>query len=179
MRVTSKAEFFRLWRLGVLGNRTNLWDHVEDAIKSGCTEIGFREIGKAGGGAWTKVPREQARSVAVDWTGLGRKFIMDDSVPNDKQTLIGEICRTIRGLEGYLGVTTLPMRPAMKAGLLLPRTGATVLALLDRYMDPSSRDDLNDLMDLFPDSTIEFACYSVDVGCFPNRQTMFWEIRNY
>ena len=57
MQIRSKAEFFRLWEAGVLGNRTNLWRDPQDAYDSGAPEIGFREIGRAGGGAWEKVPR--------------------------------------------------------------------------------------------------------------------------
>ena len=104
---------------------------------------------------------------------------MDDGAPDDKRTLCGEVARTYRGLEGTLGVVQMPMREAMKKGLLLPRSGATVLALLDKYMDPSSRDDLDALLDLYPDATVELSCFTVDVGVIPGRNTIFWEVRDY
>jgi len=50
---------------------------------------------------------------------------------------------------------------------------------LDRFMDPSSRDDLEQLFDLYPDATVEFTCYQMDLGTIPRRNTIFWEVRNY
>jgi hypothetical protein len=117
-------------------------------------------------------------NVFYDWKSEGRNFIMDDSVPNDKQTLMGEVCRSYRGWEGLLGMTKEPMRPAIRKGLLKPMKGAVVPHLLRTYMDPSSLDDLYDILDLYPDATVEFSCFSVPVGVL-QRPTMFWEVRNY
>jgi len=194
MIIPSKSEFFRLWELGVLGNRTRLWRDPQEAFiwgrdecnRLGCPidkpEIGFRElrVGGAGAGSWEKTYWANTLDVADKWKRAGRKFIMDDGAPDQCRTLQGEICRTHRGLEGFLDtVGKLPMRPAMAAGHMLPRTGAAIIALLDKFMDPSSRDDLYDLLDLYQDATIEFSCFGIDVGVFPNRNTLFWEIRNY
>jgi hypothetical protein len=198
VEIRSKRQFFSLWEAGVLGNRTRLWRDPLEAFEWGrdnssfrawktgnwnhsdLPEIGFREIRSGvGAGKWEKVPWHRVLNTAERWTAEGRQFIMDDGAPDDKRTLCGEVCRTYRGWEGILGVVQMPMREAMKRGLLLPRTGATVLALLDRYMDPSSRDDLDALLELYPDATIEFSCFTVDVGVFPGRNTIFWEVRNY
>ncbi len=180
MVIPNKAEFFRLWKAGVLGNRTNLWTDPNEAFASGAPEIGFRQIGKSGGGKWEKVPRADVFATAETWRQEGRIFVMDDGCPDDKRRLQGEICRTYRGLEGFLDVSgRLPMRPAVAAGHFKSYRGAAVLALLERFMDPSSRDDLFDLLDLYPDATIEFSTFTVDVGVFPNRSTIFWEVRNY
>jgi hypothetical protein len=187
VRIRNKAEFFRLWEAGVLGNRTRLWRDPEEAYHWGreqgrglaLPKIGFREIGKTGGGAWEKVPWSSVLLTAFRWQKLGRKFIMDDGAPDDKRTLSGEVCRTYRGLEGSLGVFQIPMREAMAKGLLLPRSGSTILALLDRFMDPSSIADLHALLDLYPDAAVEFSCFTVNVGIFPGRNTIFWETRNY
>jgi hypothetical protein len=105
---------------------------------------------------------------------------MDDGAPDDKCTLQGEVCRTIRGLESYLEVGGgLPMRQAMAAGHMKHRGYLETKVLLERYMDASSRDDLDALLELYPDHTVEFSCFSVDVGVFPNRNTLFWETRLY
>lgn len=203
MRIKSKHEFFEKWEAGLLGNRTRLWRDPVEAYDWGlnrCSErkwkagtlttltdfelpeIGFRELrkpGTVGKGAWEKVPWHQVLKTAARWKAEGREFIMDDGAPDDKRTLTGEICRSWNGLGGILGVVQMPMREAMAKGLLLPRTGATILALLDRYMDPSSREDLNALLDLYPDAAIEFSCFTVNVGVFPHRNTIFWETRDY
>lgn len=180
MQIRSKAEFFHSWQAGVLGNRTNLWERPEDAYASGASKIGFRQIGMSGGGAWEKVPREQVFATAARWSSEGRRFMMDDGCPDDKRILQGEVGRTYRGLEGWLDTTNqLPMRQAAAAGHMQVYGGAVTLSLIQQFMDPSSQDDLWDLLDLFPDATVEFSCFSVDVGVFPNRNTLFWEVRNY
>lgn len=183
MRIPSKAEYFRLWEAGVLGNRPFLYREPEAAYASGFPAIGFRQLGKAGGGKWLLVPRDQVFAVAEEWKRLGLSFVMDSAIAPatvEHITLQGEVCRTFRGLEGYLGHTPgFHMRPAMAAGLLKHRSGSEVLTLTGRWMDPSSQDDLRELLDIYPDATVEFTCYSIDVGVIPGRNTFFWECRNY
>jgi hypothetical protein len=184
MKIISKTQFFDLWEAGVLGNRTRLWRDpflcVTDCLDLRIDIVGFRELGKTGGGAWERVPLNKVLITARKWQDAGRKYIMDDGCPDDKRILQGEICRTWRGLEGFLDTNCkLPMRPAIAAGHMRHCTYATVNALLDKFMDPSSREDLETLLELFPDATIEFSSFSVDVGVIPNRRTLFWEVRNY
>jgi hypothetical protein len=180
MIIQSKAEFYNLWKMGILGNRTRLWTNVVEAVKSGCPRIGFREIGQTGGGAWELVERKDAFVTATRWEQLGRRFIMDDGAPNYLSTLVGEVTRTYRGWEGTLAVEPwCSMRDAMRRGLLLPRSSSVILYLLNKYMDPSSIDDLRDLLDLYPEATVEFSCFTIDVGNIPGRSTLFWEVRNY
>ena len=71
------------------------------------------------------------------------------------------------------------MRLAMAAGHMRHCSYATVNALLEKFMDPSSRGDLDALLELFPDATVEFSCFSINVGVFPGRNTLFWEVRDY
>lgn len=183
MKITSKAEFFRLWEAGVLGNRPHLFHSAAEAHASGFSLIGFRQLGPRGGGAWCRVPRHRVYKTAEKWSKLGVPFIMDSGTApagDANITLQGEVCRTCQGLVGLLGVTPgFAMRPALQRGLLLPRTSATVLALLHRYMDPSSQDDLEALLDLYPDAVVEFTCFSRDTGIIPGRNTIFWEVRDY
>jgi hypothetical protein len=188
MQINSKRKFFSLWEAGLLGNRTNIWRdpnqaYAEAFIKRNLVDVGFREIRKAGStgaGAWCKATRGAFWETVRVWQALGRQFIMDDGVPNEKQTLMGEIVRTERGMEGFITLATpLPMRPAMAAGLFKPRGYLETRLLLERFMDPSSRDDLDAILEMYPDHVVEFSCFSVNVGIFPRRNTMFWEVRLY
>lgn len=196
MQIRNKQQFFEMWEAGLLGNRTRLWrdpltawywgrdaNLSSETMPDNLPEIGFRELrkpGTVGAGAWEKVPWHRVLETAERWRTAGRQFIMDDGAPDDKRTLQGEICRTFRGLEGYLEVGGgLPMRPAMAAGLMKHRTYVETRMLLERYMDPSSREDLDALLELYPDAAIEFSCFTVNVGIFPGRNTLFWETRNY
>ncbi len=181
MKITSKQQFFDLWRAGVLGNRTQLWDSPLDAFASGVATIGFRQIGTAGGGAWCRVPRSEVLKTALDWQEAGRKFIMDDGVPNERSTIQGEVCRTFRGMESFLAIGhgLPPMRQTIAAGLHRHYGYLQTRVLLGHYMDPSSRDDLEALLELYPDATVEFTCFDVNVGNIPGRNTMIWETRDY
>jgi hypothetical protein len=170
-----------MWEQGLLGNRPPMYRTLEEALASGDPCIGFREM-RAGGGTWERSKnQEEAAEIYQRWKALGRAFIMDSAVPNNRSTLQGEICRTFRGLEGYLnvGYALPPMRIAIQQGLLKPVTGSTIRVLTRKYMDPSSQDDLDALLDLYPDATIEFTCFDVDVGNIPGRNTLFWETRDY
>ena len=182
MKIRSKNQFFSAWEAGLLGNRTRLWRRPEDAASaSGVIEIGFRELGAAGGGKWQRVPQSEVLATAAQWEREGRKFIMDDGVPNERSVMQGEVCRTIRGLESFLAVGhgLPPMRQSIAQGLHHTYGYIATKAILDQYMDPSSRDDLDMLLELYPDATIELACFDVEVGNIPHRRVMFWEVRDY
>lgn len=209
MRVKNKREFYALWEAGVLGNRTKLFHTLDEALESGEPKIGFREIGKTGGGAWTLVTMDdtklrelltsfpevipfmpnskrdlfewKVRKTHREWVEAGRTFVMDNAVPNHKSTLQGEVCYTPKGLQSFLAVGSPlpPMRVSIAQGLHKHRGPLETRLLLNQFMDPSSRDDLEQLFDRYPDAAFEFTCFSVNVGEFPRRNTIFWEVRNY
>ena len=203
MEIRSKRQFFAMWEAGLLGNRTRLWRDPLEAARWGMerdinrcmcasrdgrksfegTMIGFRELrkpGSAGAGKWERVPWMLVPETALQWKREGREFIMDDGCPDEYRTLQGEVVRTERGLEGFLDLEgKLPMRPAMAAGHMKHRSYLETRVLLERFMDPNSREDLDSILELFPDHAIEFSCFSVNVGIFPRRNTLFWETRLY
>ena len=177
--IDSKPEFYRLWKAGVLGNRPVAWTTLDEALRSGSPNIAFREVG-AGGGWWELVSRAEASATAERWSAAGRRYTLDAAVPNDRCVLLGEVARTIRGLEGTMAIQPhMSMREAIRTGRLRPVGGSQVLALTEHYMDPSSRDDLWSLLELFDDHVVEFASFDCDVGVTPFRNTIFWECRSY
>lgn len=180
MEIRTKTEFYRLWEAGCLGNKLRTWRTIEEALDTEVPVMGLREIGKAGGGAFFVGQRSEVVNMVKDWTAWGRQFMICEAAPDEKGTIQGEVCRAPFGLQGLLGYSNgLRMREALARGVLLPRTGAAVLALLDKYMDPSSQDDLRAMLDLFPEASVEFTCYSCLLGDIPGRNTIFWEVRNY
>lgn len=180
--IRSKAEFFRLWNAGVLGYKLRTWDSIDDYRKeqSRPAIVGFRQIGVAGGGAFCICETfAEVERAAEEWKAAGRKFMICEAAPDEKGTIQGEVCRTVRGLEGLLGFSNgLRMREAIAKGLLTPRSYIETLTLCKSYMSAPSFDDLEALLDLYPDATVEFTCYgshNFDRG----RNTIFWEVRNY
>lgn len=181
MEIRSKSEFFRLWNAGALGYKLRTWDTYLDLAASNNIPpvVGLRQIGAAGGGAFWVGPTTEVPAQCIEWQALGRRFMICEAAPDEKGTIQGEVCRGLRGLEGYLGLSTgLRMREAIARGLLRPRSYAEVLVLLDSYMSAPSRDDLDALLDLYPDATVEFTCYG-DHDFDRGRNTIFWEVRNY
>jgi hypothetical protein len=181
MRIGSKAEFYRLWTAGCLGNKPRTWRELQPALDAHLFTYGIREIGKAGGGKFELVAGGVHLEEAIGrWIKEGRTWIIDDGAPNHLSQLQGEICCTTRGLEGYLAVRSgVSMREAMARGLLLPRNGIVTRILLRHFCDAASLDDIDLLLEMYPDATIELCTYSVNVGCIPGRNTIIWEVRDY
>jgi len=57
--------------------------------------------------------------------------------------------------------------------------GLKAQILLKTHMSELSYEDLIALMELFPNSAIEFSCYRIPVGIISGRNTVIWEVRNY
>jgi hypothetical protein len=186
MEIRHKRDFYALWRAGLIGNYIRTWETIDEALASGVPEIGFREVSR-GGGWWERVPRAQAKETAEKWTLAGKRFLLDEGVPNHKTTMQGELTRTHEGLCGFIAVALRqaggryglpPMRISMAGGMHEQMSYARTRALMGVYMDASSRDNIDDLLELYPDAAIEFTCFSVNVGVM-RRNTLIWEVRNY
>ena len=66
----------------------------------------------------------------------------------------------------------------------LARGGRTVAGIVSveimrHYCDPCSYDDIRALLSEYDGSVIEFTVFDRDVGVFPHRNTIIWEVRNY
>lgn len=180
MKITSKPEFFRLWNAGVLGFKLRTWEDPKVAVASGVPLVGFRQLGVAGGGAFEMCTGAQILDVASRWTAEGRRFMVCEAAPDERGTIQGEVCRTFRGWEGLLGpvVGGRRMRDSIRDGHLIPRGNLETRALLRAYLSPASLDDLDALLDLYPDATVELTAYG-DHDFDRGRNTIFWEVRNY
>lgn len=180
MEIRSKARFYELMRAGCLGNTLRNWKTKEEALASGCSLFGIREVGAAGGGRHYIVPAKELGHHTFALHRCGVSFIIDEAAPDTDVTLQGEVCRTERGWEGLLGIRTgHRMRESIARGLLRPYRGLAVKLLLDQFLDPSSRDDIDAIFDLYPDSAVELASYPYKLGKLPCRNTVIWEVRNY
>jgi len=177
MRLNSKREFLAAWSEGRLGNRPRMWRTWQEAEQSGAPQVGFRELGVPSG-KHEVVPRGEIKATAERWSN--RPYFVDEAAPDHAAVLQGEICRTFRGLEGFLGIRTgRRMRDSIAQGLLLPRTPLQTTLLIREFADPSSCDDIYTLLEMYPDATVEFTCYAFNVGIISGRNTLIWEVRDY
>lgn len=179
--IRTKAQFFRLWEQGLLGNKLRTWRSPEEAVASGVPIVGFRQIGQTGAGAFEMATNAEILGVAERWRAAGREFMVNEAAPDHLGLIQGEVCRLADGWHGLIGrvVNGKRMRDSIRDGDLRPCKGVQVIDLLNRFMDPASRDDLDALLDLYPGHTVEFTCYSVDVGFLPGRAAIMWEVRLY
>lgn len=187
MEIRSKKKFYELWESGCLGNKLRTWRDPEAAKRSGVPMVGYRYSDPKGGGApwWGTIENAGIVTRFNEIVAQGfdaRYLVVCESAPDDHATIQGEVCRAlgIAGLSGLLGLARgMRMRDSIAAGNLTHRTGSEVAVLLSTYMDANSRYDLEQILDLYPDAAVEFTCYTVNVGDLRNRNTIFWEVRNY
>lgn len=181
MKISSKREFYQLYTAGLLGNTVRMWSEPNADLKALADNVelvGFREIGRAGGGSFIMVPAIEITKKAYEWRKIGKVFNISEAAPDHLVTLQGEICKTFDGWHGIFSTQSgIRMREAMKIARSFK--GLAVKQILDTFMDINSREFVDDMFEFYPDCTIEFACYSKDVGCISNRNTIIWEVRDY
>jgi hypothetical protein len=181
--VENKRQAFALFHGGRLGNKFRTWDSVRDFVYSGYTGFAtMRYKGTILGKAWVayNVPHSQVAAKAKEWIADGADpmmIVVNESAPDERLAIQGELIRTIKGLAFFHSTRKEKMRVAMLYGK--QAYGLESIALLRRYCSPSSFDDLMELLDLYPDSAIEFSVYEMNVGSCRARNTVVWEVRNY
>ena len=105
-------------------------------------------------------------------------------MPDEELVIQGEAMYGLWGLN--LTYTTIkePMNLALKKELVMT-SGINAKLLLQNALWPTSYDDLVELLKVYtnegsePSCVVEFSSYRVAVGNLPNRNTVFWEVRNY
>lgn len=115
---------------------------------------------------------KEKNNISVD------KLIFNENAPDEFIKIQGYVKRTESGLEFWYSKLKTKMNLALKKDGKLAY-GLKALALLTENLDPSSFENLEQLMEDFPDRVIECSCYEIDLGNIPNRNTIFWEARDY
>jgi hypothetical protein len=181
--IRDKSECYALYEAGLFGNKARTWDSYTEIIESCWTGRVCMRSKK--GIDRTKVvynlTLEEAKRELRRWNVLGineDQISFNQNMPDKHLLLQGEVKRTEYGL--WLRYTTIkkPMNQALKEEDK-NCTGLSAKTRLEQALDPSSYSDLEALLEMFPDSVVEFSTYSVDVGNISRRNTVFWEVRNF
>lgn len=173
---TRKEDFYIRYQQGEFGNRPrnwSTWSELRDSHYNGLITIRKREVsGKSIRGVCVNDLRG---GKIPDGVNLG-SCVFNEAMPDDKIVIQGAIYRDEIGLELlYSQKKNIGQQQAV--GQFGERArGLKCLALLS-LMDPSSRADLDDLLDLYPNAAIEFGTYAVNVGICAHRDTIIWEVR--
>lgn len=121
------------------------------------------------------LPIEQLDDVLADLAAKGcdtSRCYFNEAAPDDALVLQGELI-------GHSLMYTTAKKP-MKLGFAEETRyaeGAATEAILRWACNGPSYDDMQELRSRHPDAIIEFGCYSVCLGSQPDRNTIFWEIR--
>jgi hypothetical protein len=179
--VANKKEAYALYHGDKFGNKLRTWDSVRDFVYSGYTGLASMRY-KGHGGAWVayNVAHDQVAATAKQWIAEGANplwIVVNESAPDERLVIQGEIVLTHEGLSLFYSTAKAKMRIAMQTGAQV--YGREANALLRRHCFPASYDDLMELLQLYPDSAIEFSAYAMKVGSCRARNTVIWEIRNY
>jgi hypothetical protein len=187
--VNSKAESYALWNRGLFGNKLMTWDSVDDIIRMGYRgTVSMRYKGDIGGGFFKyNVQIGKIPGVCAEWKSEGAdlsKITFNESAPDELLILQGYLVQSPAGLTLDYSRKKAKMRDAM-AGHLENAEGQLACGLLKSNMTPASYEDMMDLVKLFQGKSvatgnvIEFGIYDCELGCFPNRNSVVWEVRNY
>ena len=173
MQVRNKQEFYKLWKLGRFGNRLRSWEDLksyEEDGYSGATGLRFLQPGKTM--ISVKAGQDQVRKHFIEGT-----HIICEAAPDDRMTIQGEIQQSFRHYD---------LRYSTEPGYRMPEglrrfqqhtSGLNAMCQVRARMDLSSWDDLQELLEDFVGTVVEFSCYEICVGWAKARNTIFWEVR--
>lgn len=191
--VKTKRDFVRRYQQGEFGNRAPTWDSLSEYRASKYRGLVHLRNRVAGGPTWYNVPWDE---VEITWyiatckVNGGRPAVLEKDLyisgmaPHDRGTIQGEVMLSpIRlGMGPHYELTYCSAKKPMREALAEETrysTGLRAASLLRTYMDPSSYDWVQYLLETYPNHIVEFSCFSVPWGTIPNRNTVIWEVRAY
>ena len=182
-RILYKQWNYDLYLNGLLGNKPRTWNSYEEIIKSDYGDlICVRRIhGTGEHKVEYNIPLNKIHKIIDMWNDCGietSQITFNESMPDDCLIIQGELTNFRGPLELCYSRARKPMINGFKEDRRFAE-GIKAKMLLKSAMDSSSFADLEVLLETYPTSTIEFSTWSVNVGNIPNRNTVFWEVRNY
>lgn len=187
--VKDKADYYFLYNSGFLGNRPLTWNSIDEIAKS-------KWKGKICLRGKTGIPRSKSRfNMTLEETfqyvkelereGISpEKLTFNQSMPDEYLTIQGEVTREgklMGGKADFIFLTYSMIKEPMNRAFekeTLHEQGIKALMKIKGNLDAPSYENLLELFRIFPDSMIEFSSYDIGVGNL-NRNTIFWEVRNY
>lgn len=119
--------------------------------------------------------RKEATEFLQDQDTLDQ-FLVSEATPDHQLVIQGELTRLF-GLDlSFSREKNLSLREAMKVPHRV--SGLSAQILLQSTLEPEDYDDLQVLLELYPDHVIEFSSFSVPLGNL-NRHMVVWEVRKY
>lgn len=173
----TKAAYYAAWRAGLLGNRPKTWTDAAALVASGHAGLVVaRAVDATGWKTRYGITVREALALAAD--PAVPELTFNECMPDEQLLIQGEVMRSPRGLELFYTCAKKPMKQGF-AEDAASADGLVAKMILDTFLWPSSRDDLDALLDLYDGHVVEFSTYRVAVGDQRHRNTIFWETRAY
>lgn len=182
--INTKEKFIVLYQRGTLGNRSPTWPSI-DAMQedfensypllNNANQLWHIRNRVAGGPTYYDIPGEV---LADKWAEVGGdQFYISAMAPTERTLFQGEVRQSEQGLDLYYSTVAKPMRASLLEGGTTTQ-GIMAAELLRKYMDATSHDWLQHLLETYQDHVVEFSCYGVPWGTL-GWNTIFWEVRAY
>jgi len=169
-----KSSQNRLWRLGCFGNKLRTWstpDEVPDHYKTG-NLLSMRH-NKPQGKFLYRLWWEDIRRL---WTP---DYYIMESIDDTNRIVQGELYTTVRGWEFWYSFKQGPLGTVTRSSALKLMFGFQVQLYLQQIMYPLSYENLQELINQYPNAIIELSIFNQAVGDTPGNNTIFWEVREY
>ncbi len=182
MEIPDKDAFYKLYHGMRLGNRLRTFDNyaaLRDSGYRGNVSMRYKDIAADEFKAY-QVPTAAVPLRMGEFATKGAnpdKFTFNESAPDDELIMQGELCHTVGGLQVSYCCDPVNMREALLRCVHVD--GLFARELLRLHMCNRSYEMIWELLDLYPDSAIEFGVYSRYLGVLPRHNTVIWEVRNY
>lgn len=179
--ITTKSQMYALLTAGKLGNTVPQYMDVNRWKASAEYDLypvwGVRSL-VPGGPCRLFCPRDEVEATVRSFSPHACNI-----------SLMLEACRRVHlmaevfvgdfGLELY-GVVDPPKGANWRQ--IMPSQGRTyrhshARALLSTFLTPSDREDLDELLGMYPGHVIEFSAVNRPIGMYPHRKMIIWEVR--
>ncbi|MFH1506144.1 MAG: hypothetical protein ABIE94_04130 [archaeon] len=181
-KISTKRMSYQLLEARAFGNKLRTWDSIEDMENSdykGTVTMRHKNV-YGGGFIEYRVPVFKISKMVDEWVRRGARkedITFNESAPDDTLLIQGEVARSWVGYHLRFSTEKKPMRDALKD--CKHARGLQVKMLLQKHLTPSSYEDIQALLEMFPEHVVEFSAYNHCLGDIPGRNAVIWEVRLY
>jgi hypothetical protein len=178
MEILNKKQFYDLYLSDQLGNHLRNWPTYEEFASSGYkNRISIRSFNDQNKFCFYYIKKKDIIKTIKENKLKMEECVFNESAPDEKLILQGELTRDINGLFFAYSEEKKPMREVIPIFKII--RGLSCKLLLESILLPNSYSDLMLILDKYPDHVIELGVYDVCLGIFKNQNIIFWEVRKY
>lgn len=186
--VLDKRDMTERWARGEFGNKLRVWSSFEAWSRDLAAgrwpadqTITIRSYEPSSPFCRYDVETHEAADVYIEFVQRGAApdslYVNEAATIDHLLVLQGEVRRGVGGLDLRYSTVKKKMRDALRLGEQNAH-GLRAKVILDHFLDATSREWLDHLLDEYPDHVVEFSTWSQPQGEL-GWNTIFWEVRLY